>query len=284
MQSSKNPFQSRSLLKTTYSKFDHVSSTQEAYNRYNSLDDRRRNSLDDKPYQSLDDRLFRRTLQDAKEIESKRLESPLAYTDGLNIEINTSRPNSRAESRSRACSSVEGYNLYSAENSPIHSNVYSHSNLLPENEEIVYNDPVISYDQEIKPVTKDVGNGSLSFVLQYHSAAPMLLITVKSALDLPCMTGNTDGSVNSSVNLCLVPEDFLWKRTRVIKNDRDPVFNETFEIRDVLYHKLREYILCFYVMDKHDVLGERVIGKILYPLSDLRAEQTVEVCKELSLP
>ena len=79
-------------------------------------------------------------------------------------------------------------------------------------------------------------------------------MVVKNAFDLQPAVDVTSDAVNSYVNLCLVPEDFLWKRTRVVENDSDPVFEETFRIRDVLYHKLREYTLCLFVMDTHPVL------------------------------
>lgn len=108
--------------------------------------------------------------------------------------------------------------------------------------------------------------------------------TVKHAFDLRPVVDVTSDVVNSYVNLCLVPEDFLWQRTHVVENNRDPIYDEKFCIQDVLYHKLREYTLCLYVMDSHPLLGERPIGKILYPLSELRAEKAVDVCQELSPP
>ena len=222
---------------------------------------------------SLDDRLFRKTFHSPKDAEIKRLGS--LPGDGLNLAVTDSRRGSRTSSFNEGYTNSE---ILLNENS-----VYSHCEFLEGVHEECVNEPVISYDQEYIPTDKSVGYGSLSFMLQYDASVPELLIRVKRALDLPSVTGDIDKPVNSYVNLCLVPEDFLWKRTQVIENDRDPVFNTTFEIRDVLHHKLREYILCFYVMDKN-VLGERVIGKILYPLSDLRAEQIIDVCKELSPP
>ena len=197
--------------------------------------------------------------------------------------------NSRASSRN---SIGEGYTVYSAENTPdrfllgANSAIYSHSNLLPDAEDSNFNlEPVVSYDQESNPTeNRSTQYGLLSFILEYHAQIPELLITVKHAIDLPSCTGSSDGQVNSYVNLCIVPEDFLWKRTQVVENNRDPCYNETFQIQDVLYHKLREYTICFYVMDVHPTMGERVIGKVLYPLCELRAEQIVDTTRELSSP
>jgi len=189
---------------------------------------------------------------------------------------------------------LDNYSIYSFENTPerfnlnerFNSNVYSHSHLLQntDNDVTLVIDPVISYDQEDGPSSPVSTLGSLSFLLQYNATDPELLITVKHATDLPTSTGNTNGSINTYVNLCIVPEDFLWKRTRVIDNDRDPVFNETFQIKDVLYHKLREYTICFYVMDCHPIMGERPIGKVMYPLSDLRVETTLNITQDLIAP
>ena len=168
--------------------------------------------------------------------------------------------------------------------------VYSHSDFLMEfdqhNNDAFDDEPdaVISYDQDHYPMPKPPGPGSLFFILEYNPSVPELLVTVKSGLDLPPVNGGENSPLNSYVNFCLVPEDFLWQRTAVVVNSRNPVFSETFRIHDVLYHKLREYTLCFFVMDCTHVMGERVIGKVLYPLSDLRAEDRVEVCKELSCP
>ena len=211
---------------------------------------------------SFDDRLFRRP----KDVDLKRKESPLTLAGVLNLESPESRPSSRGSTH---------YNL------PIVDNVYLHSEYLHDEDD---DEPIINFDQEMNPTEGASGYGSLRFQLQYDSSVPELLITVKHALDLPSINTDSNERVNSYVNLCLVPEDFLWKRTRVINNESDPVFNEKFEIRDVLHHKLREYLVCFYVMDSHCLLGERVIGKVLYPLSDLRAEQIVDVCKEISPP
>lgn len=183
--------------------------------------------------------------------------------------------------------------------------IYSHSEFFSDDDASSLNNPpstlggatdggdqsnvCVSYDQEpdyktIVRSQQQQGPAFLNFQLQYHANVPELVVYVKNAFDLPPTVDVTSDSVNSYVNLCLVPEDFLWKRTRVVENDSDPVYEETFRIRDVLYHKLREYTLCLFVMDSHPLLGERPIGRIVYPLSELRADQAVDVCQELSAP
>lgn len=215
-------------------------------------------------------------------VEMRRIKSPLTIA----------RPGDTMSERTSRSGSVAGdigykNDDYTKDIVDDGDQVYSHSDLLADVDNSHFDmseSAVISYDQDNYPLEKVLGPGSLFFILEYNSAIPELLITVKSGLDLPSATGDVNHPVSSYVNLCLVPEDFLWQRTSTIKDDRDPIYNETFQIRDVLYHKLREYTLCFFVMDCSHTMGERVIGKVLYPLSDLRAEDKVEVCKELSPP
>ena len=236
----------------------------------------------------------------------------LAGTDATVKPMKTSKPASvvdmrRSHSRSRSCSRGSFTDMRPEENistrssrsgsllddyppkytTDEHNEVYSHSDLLLDEDNYdVFDDPnaVISYDQEELPLTSPFGPGSLFFVVEYNQAVPELLVTIKSGIELPTMNGEQDSQLSSYVNFCLVPEDFLWQKTNVILNETNPVFDETFRIQDVLYHKLREYTLCFYVMDCTNPTSECVIGKVLYPLSDLREGVKVEVCKELSSP
>lgn len=232
---------------------------------------------------SLDDRLFRSafTLKSA-DSKSSRYDSPLADSVKDTSDYDSTPKGDETEQWLPSEDQV-------SPNPDTDTFFYSHSGFIPEDDTISNvpseTDPVISYDQEASPVTKRSKKiAYLAFALEYQPAVLKLVITVKHAFDLQPVSDSPSGQVNSYVNLCIVPEDFLWQRTQVVKNDQDPVFNQNFEIRDVLYHKLREYTLCFYVMDTHPILGERVIGKVLYPLSELRAEQLVDVCKELSAP
>ena len=270
---------------------------------------------------SLDDQLFRKSFS-IKPVDYKSTESPLARNSlgvgGEHEERISSRNSFGAGSNisgaaemtvvdsGRASVSLDSqHNSGYVSPSPpsVTSNVtisnaetyYSHSEFFSDDETsslhpstCTETDNVVSYDQEpdYKTIVRSQHQGPafLNFQLQYHASVPELMVVVKNAFDLQPAVDVTSDAVNSYVNLCLVPEDFLWKRTRVVENNSDPVFEETFRIRDVLYHKLREYTLCLFVMDTHPVLGERPIGRIVYPLSELRADQAVDVCQELSPP
>ncbi|XP_004209887.1 synaptotagmin-10 [Hydra vulgaris] len=226
--------------------------------------------------ESFDERSFQRLLHKQHVLRSsatnlRQIESPSSYRsfDGST----DSRGNSLT---------VKHNALVDFDTSEQTETVYLNNGYLTESDEILKNEPLISYDQDSSTVFKSIERGSLTFLLEYDSKLAELLITVKNAIDLPSVSGKD--RVNSYVNICIVPEDFLWKRTEVVPNNCCPIYNTTFRITDVLYHKLREYTLCFYVMDVDVTIGETVVGKVLYPLSDLRMEQIVEVQKELSLP
>ena len=256
---------------------------------------------------SLDDRMFRKVfpLKPGSETKLNKESSLVDFTRkkeqekaGIFISENTNSVEQQQYDGETSRNSRVNTPENVLENQETDTFFYAHSDFFPEEDRNASPLPtagpqqqkqpedqqIISYDQDSSPKLSRHKNLSyLSFTLEYKPDVPKLIITVLNAFDLQPLS-DSNGEVNCYVNLCLVPEDFLWQRTKVIEKDCDPMFSETFEIRDVLYHKLREYTLCFYVMDSHRVLGDRVIGKVLYPLSELRAEQVVDVCKELSPP
>jgi len=252
---------------------------------------------------SFDDQLFRKSFS-LKSSDFKVKDSPLARDDDSRVSSRNSMGGGSelTETLRAGYTSIDSpRDGYGSPPDPVripinNETYYSHSEFFSDDDNSSLHpsscpetENVVSYDQETdyKNLSKQPstnGPAFLSFQLQYNSKVPELMVTVKNAFDLQPKVDVTSDSVNSYVNLCLVPEDFLWKRTRVVENDTDPEFNETFRIRDVLYHKLREYTLCLFVMDTHPLLGERPIGKVLYPLSELRAEQAVDICQELTSP
>ena len=271
---------------------------------------------------SLDDQLFRKSFS-IKQVDFKTRESPLVRGGEIESRVSSrnsfgSTSGGGVETNFVDCGKTSGFvSLESQQNSGYESppslsleqasrastsvtianagTYYSHSEFFSDDDSSSLNpstctdtENVVSYDQEPDYKTtvrsQHQGPAFLNFQLQYHASVPELVVVVKNAFDLQPTVDVTSNEVNSYVNLCLVPEDFLWKRTRVVENDSDPVYEETFRIHDVLYHKLREYTLCLFVMDSHPLLGERPIGRIVYPLSELRADQAVDVCQELSPP
>ena len=236
---------------------------------------------------SLDDRSFHRQFRSVNDSIPNFPVSPMmGISNSLSDRLEGSNPiRSNSSSRRNSFSDIppDSKSMHSGVEITVEdADIYIHSSFLPPDEEHSPEDPVVSFDQDSRELHKPTPfPGALRFALKYNSEEHILIISVKQAFELPMLDDGPGATVNCYVNLTLVPEDFLWKRTRVVEKTRQPVFNETFEIHDVLYHKLREYLLCFFLMDSHVTKGERVIGKVTYPLSDLRAGIEVDACIEL---
>ena len=138
--------------------------------------------------------------------------------------------------------------------------VYIHSDLLgePASPEADTKAHVVSYDQE-----NGLLSGLLYFSLCYDPMVTELVITIKRATDLP--TYEDQSVLNPYINFCLVPEDFYWQQTTVAEATTNPIFNKVFHIPDVLHHKLRQYSICFLVMDSTKTNGDRVIWQSYGP-------------------
>jgi len=145
-----------------------------------------------------------------------------------------------------------------------------------------FEEPLFNYNVQ-KPMLYEshFSPGLLSFSLQYVPETVELKIKIKQAFDLQKVDHSPKTEINSYAMFCLIPEDFSWQRTVTIKNSRDPIFNEEFIFADILYHKLREYTLMVFAMDLEE--GERPIGKLMYPLSDIPQNCCIEITKELTV-
>ena len=135
------------------------------------------------------------------------------------------------------------------------------------------------YHKSGSPSTKRV-SGLLYFSLFYDPFATQLTLTIQRATDLPKF--EKQAVLSPYVKFCVIPKDFFWQQTTVKESTTNPVFNQSFQIKDVLHHKLRQYSICFLVMDSRKTQGEGVIGKVMVPLSDLAANVAIEMCKGIS--
>ena len=226
----------------------------------------------------FDDRLISRALPKLKEPHSR---------SGSQLYFNykqSSRPSSRASSLRS-----EDFDNYQKDNAIQSRDVYFHSSLMntefttpgDKGKEFVPDDHIVSYDQETddKNSRGTSPKGALIVSLFYNIDSSELNVVVKQAIDLP-LQDRREEDLDIYVNFCLVPEDFYWQRTASMLQTRNPVFNQTFQIADILHHKLRQYTLCFLVMDASS-FQETLIGKVMIPLSELRGGVQVEMCKEL---
>ena len=226
----------------------------------------------------LDDRLINRMIPRPKE-PYNRSGSQIASTYKV-----SSRPSSRASSfRS------DEFDVDQKESVTPNKDVYIHSSLInPEladsedkEKQFVPDDHIVSYDQEADAKSNHgiAEKGALAVTLFYDVDSSELNIVVMQAVDLP-LQDKKEEDLDIYVNFCLVPEDFYWQRTNSVQRTRNPIFDQTFQIADILHHKLRQYTLCFLVMDASG-FQETLIGKVMIPLSELRGGIMIETCKAL---
>ena len=226
----------------------------------------------------FDDRLVSRALPKSKEPHA-RSGSQLYFNYKL-----SSRPSSRASSlRSEDIDNDQKDGAIQSRDVYFHSSLMNTEFTAPgaKEKEFVPDDHIVSYDQETddKNLRGTSQKGSLAVSLFYDADSSELNVVVKQAIDLP-LQDQREEDLTIYVNFCLVPEDFYWQRTASVLQTRNPVFNQTFQIADILHHKLRQYTLCFLVMDASG-FQETLIGKVMIPLSELRGGVQVEMCKEL---
>lgn len=195
---------------------------------------------------------------------------------------------SRQSSRGSSFKS-EDFDIDHRESAIQSKDVYIHSSLIqaesPECEDkegqFVPDDHLISYDQETDEKDTDSTHqkGALMVSLYYDLESSELNVVVRQAINLP-LVATKEEDLDVYVNFCLVPEDFYWQRTISVQQTRNPMFNQTFQIFDVLHHKLRQYTICFLVMGASG-FQEMLLGKVMIPLSELRGGIEVEMCREL---
>ena len=197
-----------------------------------------------------------------------------------------SRPSSRASSvRSEPIDHIEtepNQNVLQSKEVYLHSSLLQNDHTdLDDKDEFMPKDHIVSYDQNTEPTgeEKKFTNGALIISLFYDSEVSELVVTIRQAIDLP-LDYMKETELDVHVNFCIVPEDFYWQRTVSVSQTRNPVFEQTFHVQDVLHHKLRQYTLCFLVMTSSD-LQETMLGKVMVPLSELRSGIELEMCREL---
>ena len=226
----------------------------------------------------LDDRLITRMVPRRKEPHN-RSGSQIASTYKV-----SSRPSSRASSfRS------DDFDVDLKDSVSPNKDIYIHSSLInteladseDKEKQFLPDDHIVSYDQEADAKSNYglAEKGALAVSLFYDVYSSELNIVVKQAVDLP-LQGRREEDLDIYVNFCLVPEDFYWQRTNSVQQTRHPIFEQTFQIADILHHKLREYTVCFLVMNASG-FQETLIGKVMIPLSELRGGTMVEICKAL---
>lgn len=147
----------------------------------------------------------------------------------------------------------------------------------------------IELDKLLSPDSTEHGTlGRLRFALHYNTLNNELQVNIIKASSLPIFD-NREG-VNPYVKICLLPQQFCWQRTKIIENNPNPVFNESFVISGFSKQRIDDYTLRFCVVNYHDQFKDKyaddVLGDIHFPLPALNTidnKATASITKWMNL-
>ncbi|XP_014226767.1 synaptotagmin-4 [Trichogramma pretiosum] len=136
--------------------------------------------------------------------------------------------------------------------------------------------------------------GQLVFKLRYLVEQNALVVTVVACKDLPARGGGSGGGGNHSggassdpyVKLQLLPDKQHRTKTRVLRNTRDPVYDEDFTFFGISLAQLQKISLHFVVMSfdrysRDDVIGEVVCALSQVPDLEIAQNQQLTLCREI---
>ncbi|CAK9810619.1 Syt4 [Anthophora quadrimaculata] len=126
--------------------------------------------------------------------------------------------------------------------------------------------------------------GQLLFKLRYVSEQNALVVTVVSCKGLP--TREQNATSDPYVKLKLLPDKQHQVKTRVLRNTRDPVYNEDFTFFGISKDQLQKISLHFIVLSfdrysRDDIIGELTCA--LSSVSDLENadNQEISLCRKI---
>ncbi|CAK9825487.1 SYT4 [Anthophora retusa] len=126
--------------------------------------------------------------------------------------------------------------------------------------------------------------GQLLFKLRYVSEQNALVVTVVSCKGLP--TREQNATSDPFVKLKLLPDKQHQVKTRVLRNTRDPVYNEDFTFFGISKDQLQKISLHFIVLSfdrysRDDIIGELTCA--LSSVSDLENadNQEISLCRKI---
>ncbi|XP_066581030.1 synaptotagmin-4 [Prorops nasuta] len=112
------------------------------------------------------------------------------------------------------------------------------------------------------------GLGELVFVVRYMNEYGTLVVTVVKCKDLPAR-GQENATCDPYVKLLLLPAKEHRVKTRVLRNTRDPVYDEDFTFFGISQAQLKEISLHFIVLSFDRYSRDDIIGEVICPLSTI---------------
>ncbi|CAH1962680.1 unnamed protein product [Acanthoscelides obtectus] len=126
--------------------------------------------------------------------------------------------------------------------------------------------------------------GQLVFKLRYKTDKNALIVSVVRCRDLPAKDTNL-GSSDPYVKLQLLPDKQHKVKTRVLRNTRNPVYDEDFTFYGISFNQLSNITLHFVILSfdrysRDDIIGEVFCALNTVDLTQIETQQ-MAVCREI---
>ncbi|XP_012255952.2 synaptotagmin-4 isoform X2 [Athalia rosae] len=126
--------------------------------------------------------------------------------------------------------------------------------------------------------------GQLEFRLRYRSEQNALVVTVVKCKELPAR--GTNSTSDPYVKLQLLPDKQQRVKTRVLRNTKDPIYNEDFTFYGISQSELQKMTLHFVVLSFDRYSRDDMIGEVVCSLSSVTGLEQNEnhqltLCREI---
>lgn len=129
-------------------------------------------------------------------------------------------------------------------------------------------------DEQVESIYPEGHIGRLWFTASYDSNTESLTVVLQKIENLPNRSG-TVRSCDPCVKISLLPSNKNVAQSRYKRKNKNPVFNETFEI-DLSALDLDETTLCLTVVDGYRANHQVTVGQVLYPLKHMHNRTEVQ--------
>ncbi|XP_024943813.1 synaptotagmin-4 isoform X2 [Cephus cinctus] len=135
------------------------------------------------------------------------------------------------------------------------------------------------------PDSNKDGLGQLFFKLRYRSEQNAVVVTVVKCTGLPAR-GQQHATSDPYLKLQLLPDKQHRVKTRVLRNTRDPVYDEDFTFFGISQSQLQKTTLHFVVLSFDRYSRDDMIGEVVCPLSSVVGleeadNQQISLCREI---
>ncbi|XP_068157173.1 synaptotagmin-4 [Drosophila tropicalis] len=163
---------------------------------------------------------------------------------------------------------------------------------------ITLDDQALTNGKEVT-VTDQYGKlGTIYFKLRYLAERNALMVSIIRCRGLPCkggvsgtgdiptgMNGRTQAATDPYVKLQLLPDKQHKVKTRVVRNTRNPVYDEDFTFYGLNMNDLQNMSLHFVILSFDRYSRDDVIGEVVCPLTSIEigdiSKEALSISKEI---